>query len=68
MEQRTEEENEEEVKESCAIPSAVTEPHWDLHMCNYKCGEKKASSSLWLLCQMEEEQRTRSTCPKRVTM
>ena len=39
-----EDENEEEVKELCAIWSAVSEPRWALHMCDKQVWRRKASS------------------------
>ena len=38
----------EETSELSFVPSAVSEPQWDLQMCGNKCAEKRASSSSML--------------------
>ena len=39
-------EGEKNLEELSFVPSAVSEPHWALHMCDDKCRAKRRSSTL----------------------
>ena len=69
MEQTMEVEHEEGMDEICAIPSAVSELSLALHMCDDECRKNgfKLIQKAAIVTE-KEVQRTRPTCPSRITM